>query len=536
MLEEGNIIKSYKQLYSNASELKAEFYKISEKLLDLRSKFSLSEFKTVQATINFLYGMFKNQLESEDVRDFYSSLSEYLEHTDNNIRFFSKYKRMLQELLEKYDDIHYLNKLRDMYSLLYQYHHDFLFSAIKEKNGSQFRVRYLNLFHFRMYKTLMMTFDEKLTVIAGENSVGKTSLLYALATLLSNALKDFTPSNNNYRHFSDDDISKGESTLQGKIELQFSNGFPVTSFDEMLPPQFKSIKNQVKTLQHNYHNNFNEFVVYYKTERAYLSKANSRSKSNIDHTDPAMAFAKALNGDPLSLIDVVGWLNWLQVSKQEKLLAKMNNIVKYFINVDEVRAKDNNIFARKGEHYFEVSSSLSAGEKSLLSLVVDLARRLNIANPKLKNPTKFGKAIVLIDEIELHLHPRWHREVLRKLTETFSNCQFIVTTHSPQVLGGVEGKQVRYLYREGENILLKSDIRTFGLTSNDILDELMGASERNTKTEKLLKSISTLIDDEKFDEAKKAIEDTRNTQPDDNPALHEIEGYYEMMACDIEED
>lgn len=79
---------------------------------------------------------------------------------------------------------------------------------------------------------------------------------------------------------------------------------------------------------------------------------------------------------------------------------------------------------------------LSDGEKCTLALLGDLARRLVLANPSAENPL-VGKGIVLIDEIELHMHPSWQRRVLHVLNEVFPNIQFIVTTHSAQVLGEV---------------------------------------------------------------------------------------------------
>lgn len=76
---------------------------------------------------------------------------------------------------------------------------------------------------------------------------------------------------------------------------------------------------------------------------------------------------------------------------------------------------------------------LSDGEKSLIALVGDLARRLAIANDGSPDALN-GSGIALIDEVELHLHPAWQRDILPRLMETFPNLQFIITTHSPLVL------------------------------------------------------------------------------------------------------
>lgn len=75
-------------------------------------------------------------------------------------------------------------------------------------------------------------------------------------------------------------------------------------------------------------------------------------------------------------------------------------------------------------------NQLSDGEKCLIALIGDLARRLAIANPVLRNPLD-GEGVVLIDEIDLHLHPKWQRLVVPKLRTVFPNCQFVISTHSP---------------------------------------------------------------------------------------------------------
>lgn len=120
------------------------------------------------------------------------------------------------------------------------------------------------------------------------------------------------------------------------------------------------------------------------------------------------------------------------------------------------------------------AQQLSQGEKTVLTLVGDLARRLSLLNPDLQNPFE-GKGIVLIDEIDLHLHPSWQQKIIERLLSTFPNIQFIVSTHSPQVLSTVPSRCIRIL-EEVENELGVSDIQaikpryqTKGLENNDAL-------------------------------------------------------------------
>lgn len=120
------------------------------------------------------------------------------------------------------------------------------------------------------------------------------------------------------------------------------------------------------------------------------------------------------------------------------------------------------------------AQQLSQGEKTILTLVGDLARRLSLLNPMLENPFE-GRGIVLIDEIDLHLHPHWQQQIIERLLTTFPNLQFIISTHSPQVISTVPERCIRIL-EESLNELGEKEIKivspryqTKGLTNNDAL-------------------------------------------------------------------
>jgi predicted ATP-binding protein involved in virulence len=148
---------------------------------------------------------------------------------------------------------------------------------------------------------------------------------------------------------------------------------------------------------------------------------------------------------------------------------------------------------------------LSDGERGLLALVFDLTRRLAIANPNLNDPISEGVALVLIDEIELHLHPKWQRNVLQRLCDTFKASQFVVTTHSPLVLGEVPARCVRFLEFVDGKVKVFTPSEAYGMDANRILQEFMGAPVRNPQVEKELTKLFELIDREEFNDARTAI-------------------------------
>jgi predicted ATP-binding protein involved in virulence len=147
---------------------------------------------------------------------------------------------------------------------------------------------------------------------------------------------------------------------------------------------------------------------------------------------------------------------------------------------------------KRGEEL--IVNQLSDGEKCLLAMAGDLARRLAIANPGLSDPLQ-GTGIILIDEIELHLHPRWQRDLLPTLSSTFPNCQFIVSTHSPQIVSDVKVNAIYALRQTSEGLVAHHPMSSYGRDSNQILELTMDVSERPQWSNDGLKNLFRLIEE-----------------------------------------
>lgn len=166
-------------------------------------------------------------------------------------------------------------------------------------------------------------------------------------------------------------------------------------------------------------------------------------------------------------------------------------------------------------------SNLSDGEKGIITLFGDIARRLAIANENLGNPLE-GNGIILIDEIDLHLHPSWQRKICHALVQTFPNCQFVVTTHSPQILGELKTDEIWLL---NDFNVYRPD-SSFGLTSDQILDEVMDVIDgdftlsRDSTVAKRIKDLNLAMETEQFAEAKKIISELETAT---GTKLHETE-------------
>jgi predicted ATP-binding protein involved in virulence len=165
-------------------------------------------------------------------------------------------------------------------------------------------------------------------------------------------------------------------------------------------------------------------------------------------------------------------------------------------------------------------NQLSDGYKNLLAMILDFARRLSIANPYLSNPLE-APGILLIDEIELHLHPHWQQTVIPSLRRVFPNTQIIVATHSPQVLTTVDQRCIRILK---DNKVYTVTESTNGAEAKRLLEHILGTESRPPDSEigKKIKNIYSLINDNKLDDAQKEIDNLEEIKIDE-PAILEAE-------------
>jgi predicted ATP-binding protein involved in virulence len=124
-------------------------------------------------------------------------------------------------------------------------------------------------------------------------------------------------------------------------------------------------------------------------------------------------------------------------------------------------------------------NQLSDGVRNMIALVADIAYRMVRLNSGFgRDAVRQTPGLVLIDEVDMHLHPEWQQIVLSNLTAAFPKLQFVVTTHSPQVLSTVKHEQVRLLSENiaGEAVAAIPEARTYGRSNADVLEAVMAVS------------------------------------------------------------
>lgn len=426
------------------------------------------------------------------------------------------------------------------------------------------KVEQLNLANFRSFEQIELQFEPDVNVIAGVNGVGKSGILQALAALFSRALLEFTPSTVRPLSFTDEDIYHGKPSLEASAiftvadqqchmgtqrqrgdgesgdqwnsfwqktyearaavrPMTFSDMLATRTFTGNLDAGKAEIEQALRALKERPHQ---PLCIYFSPRRQLPGRPRNLPKPAP--FEPRSAYQFALDDRDVNLREFMHWFRWqeLQARKGEahakRMLATLQEVVTRFVpEFTDLRIEDKPTlrFVVEKNDIPLALNQLSDGERGLLAVIFDITRRLAIANPALDDPIAAGKAIILIDEVELHLHPGWQRQVLRRFTETFKNCQFIVTTHSPQVLGEVRSRCIRYLLHEDDKSISWTPPRAFGLDSSRVLEELMDVKARNVEIDNALGELFQAIDDEDFAAAEQHIETLKATLGENDPEL-----------------
>ncbi len=371
------------------------------------------------------------------------------------------------------------------------------------------------------FKDFELNFHENLTVLIGRNGTGKTTILRSIALLFEMALETLlefvnNPSSNqeNRQKFAHQKLSKHEARiLFGKNnDSHISIGSCIEGKTFSLKSDHIGTSSFYSLLQDLYNNQQSlPLFIYYPVYNAPVGNIEF-SELKLE-TNILAAYSSACQEGVFDFDRFFAWFKWQENIKREVGTNKKYEIVRqsiYKVISDEQNTFDNlhvtwqknpngDLCLQKNGTLLKINQ-LSAGEKMLMILVADLARRLIIANPTSDNPLQ-QQGVVLIDEIDLHLHPSWQRAIVPNLMNIFQNCQFIITTHSPQIISHVKPESL-FILRENS---LSHPEESYGKNTDRILEDLMDA--RPSKEKQRLHELFVLIQAKKLAEAKDLIEE-----------------------------
>ena len=168
-------------------------------------------------------------------------------------------------------------------------------------------------------------------------------------------------------------------------------------------------------------------------------------------------------------------------------------------------------------------SKLSSGYQSLLWMIMDLAYRMCILNPMLHDTSEI-KGIVLVDEIDMHLHPKWQWNIVKALEATFTNVQFIVATHSPIVISSA--KEANLILLDDEQMIHYLP-ECYGYAVEDVLFYRQESVSRPKNVKVVIDQINELLDEEKFMEAEKMVLRLKDILGEENSEYKKMAGVVE---------
>lgn len=401
------------------------------------------------------------------------------------------------------------------------------------------RVKQLILKGFRGFTDTTFDFDSfPVILFAGNNGAGKSSVLDCIAVLLSRFASRVRSQNSFGFSFKVEDINNKASQTVNEIQIEYQD-----KYYEWLVSKTKPGRVQKKTfkiseaallargLQKTLESNGQfalPIMVYYPVGRVVLDvPLRIRTKHVFDQLQ---AYENALrSGSDFRVFfewyrqqeDVENESRRDKAFKPDSALEAVRTAIYSFLpgfsNLKVLRKPRLQMVISKNKEQL-IITQLSDGEKCLLAMIGDLARRLALANPKLENPLH-GEGIVLIDEIELHLHPGWQRKIIPGLTRAFPNCQFILTTHSPQVISSVKPESIFVLENSETGIVFTKPNGSFGRDSNLILEEIMDVPDRPKDVKDKLDRYFALIDDNKMEEAASLRKKLEEELGSDEPAF-----------------
>lgn len=447
-------------------------------------------------------------------------------------------------------------------------------------------MRRVTINNFRCYESKSIDFRRGINLLIGDNSVGKTSLLRACNLVMNAFFCGYSDENTKWKSAEDDDfreiknddvatdelpiniafeldeIDCPEITLtDGSVKHLYDNepllgefGYPALYIEKRSKKNARNLvsgllplRNYASLLQKNSHSiidgtavqrNALPLFAYFTSEDIHTIRKFDKEKRSFKKYPQKPSFGYFENFDCKGLLDC--WLKRLLVLKEakkgEQEIECVRKAVASALGPDgcsiiedmEVRDNDNEVYFIFCDGREVRSDLLSDGYRRLVSIVIDLAFRCALLNKVMYGDEAYKQThgTAIIDEIDEHLHPALQVCILKALHNTFPKIQFIVSTHAPLVMSSVENtpENVVYKLEYKDSIYSHKELNTYGLDASTIMQVYMDQPPRDLAVDNEIKNIESLIDAEKYSDARSALEKMQERPGSDaNPELSKIE-------------
>ena len=390
----------------------------------------------------------------------------------------------------------------------------------------------ISIKNFKAVKEMELEFTPGVNLLTGDNGVGKTSVLEAIASGLCGMLKGVQDVSvkgiqQSDIHFYMEERGDASSeihyvtpveiacTLKGEQQefhwkriRKDENGYSRTKMeDDGIEKWMRTISNDSSAVL--------PLISFQSDARSWPSSRGSAEKDlKKKLNDRRCGYIGCLDYS-LDIGGIRAWclkmeLNAFQKKREIKEYEAFKGIVAAFMKkIDNLETAPDIYYSsqleqlvyQEGDMSMPVSN-LSAGYQSLLWIVMNLAYRLALLNPEQSENLKNTEGIVLIDEVDMHLHPKWQWNIVGALEETFPNIQFILATHSPIVIASCKNRQMVWIGEDQEVMYLKD---AYGYSVQEVLKLRQGTTEKPREIKEIFEQFDEAIQKDELGRAEKMI-------------------------------
>lgn len=415
----------------------------------------------------------------------------------------------------------------------------------------------ITLNNYRCFENLPLEFSHKVNLLIGDNASGKTTIIRAISTALSSFFAGFSDENTRFTGLGKEDfrIVRAEETLANEVPIHVKFEW-LGKYGELVLNSAKgrTLQEPLKELKKHgselYKRLFQEgkqiealpmFTSFSTADIHKPRRFGSAIFKKYEHK-PSFGYFECFQGDgfmkywTLRLLALregrTGELEVEGVLRALKLVlgAEGCNII-FDVDIRPIQGKIYYILSGYRE---TDTDNLSDGYRRLINIVLDLAFRCMLLNKGIYGLEACAKTegTVLIDEIDLHLHPTLQAVVMKGLQLAFPRLQFIITSHAPMIMTGIpmddQNKIVKLGYNEQEGYSAK-EIETYGLDASTIIQAVLGVTPRSADVEEKLRSLFSLIDNDEYVKASEKLIQMRKQFGEHLPELSKAEAMLNFL-------
>ena len=408
------------------------------------------------------------------------------------------------------------------------------------------KLKSIKIKNYRCFKDVEIDFDDHITLVVGKNGAGKTAILDAVAVSIGTFLlgidggvgRSILKDDARYEFYDLDGTIDSQHQFPVKIEsigdcrneenvkwvrsLNSENGKTTIKDAVELTSIAKKVQQQIMK---GYKTLILPLISYYGTGRLYVQKKEKRNIKSLTEFRRQVGYVDCMAAESNEKL----MLNWFQtqtlksLQKQQKtgvleppillktvekaicrcyerISGSKNASISFDLDTHRLMLE---FETEEGDGQKFAMDEMSDGYKNTLSMIGDIAYRMAVLNPMLgEQVLEKTPGIVLIDEIDLHLHPQWQQTILSDLQAIFPNIQFIVSSHAPAVINSISREKIRIL---DNGKIYMPPAQTYGRDANSILREVMKVSERPVDIKQRMNLFYAYIDEDNYEEADKIL-------------------------------